>query len=80
MASPKELVLIGLGSMTHSIDMGQRHIQLPIGKTYTNAAGAHLVIAGTPANSHVVAPPGYYWLFAVSEEHVASKAKLVKIG
>ena len=78
-ALPKELVLVGLGSMTHSIDMGQRHIQLPIGKTYTTAAGAHLVIAGTPANSYV-APPGYYWMFAVSEAGVPSAAKLVKIG
>ena len=54
---PKELVLVGLGSMTHSIDMGQREVELPIGKTYTNANGVHLVITGAPANAHV-APPG----------------------
>lgn len=78
-AVPKELVLIGLGSMTHSIDMGQRQIELPIGKIYTNNTGIHRVIAGAPANGHV-APPGYYWLFAVSEAGVPSGAKLIKIG
>jgi hypothetical protein len=77
--APAEIVLIGLAAMTHSFDMNEREIQLAITKTYSNASGAHLNVVQAPANSHV-APPGHYWLFAVSAAGVPSKAKLVRIG
>ncbi|MGZ4682969.1 MAG: galactose oxidase-like domain-containing protein [Acidimicrobiales bacterium] len=76
---PSEVVLVGLGSMTHSFDSNQRYVQLPIGLNSTNASGASLVIAGAPANSHV-APPGYYMLFVLDANRVPSVAKIVHVG
>lgn len=77
--APSEVVLVGLGSMTHSFDTNQRYVQLPVGLNRTNANGASLVITGTPANSHV-APPGYYMLFVLDANRVPSVAKVVHVG
>lgn len=77
--APKEVVLLGLGAMTHSIDMGQREIQLPIKQTFTSSGGNTLTVATSPADTHV-APPGYYWLVGLSAAGVPSSAKLIKIG
>ncbi len=74
-----ELLLLGLGSMTHSFDLSQREVQLPIAKTYSNDQGARLSIVGAPANAHV-APPGYYWLYGLSASGAPSSAKLVHVG
>lgn len=74
---PAEVVLIGLGVMTHSFDMNQRSVQLPI--LYTGAyQGLNIAVFGTPANTRV-APPGYYMLFILDENRVPSVAKIVQL-
>jgi galactose oxidase len=76
---PSSAVLVGLGAQTHSFDEDQRYIQLPVGSVSTNASGQSLVIAASPANSHV-APPGYYMLFVLDANRVPSVATIVHIG
>lgn len=75
---PKEAVLVGLGSMTHSFDMNQRVVQLPVGAV-TGSNGNYTVIAGGPQNAFS-APPGYYMLFVIDENRVPSVAKMVRVG
>ena len=74
---PAEIVLIGIGAMTHSFDMNQRHIQLPI-----LASGVHqgnnYSIFGTPENARI-APPGHYMLFILDENHIPSVAKIIQV-
>jgi hypothetical protein len=76
---PSEVVLLGLGSMTHSFDTGQRSVQLPIGVTYSNDQGASLSVVGGPANAHV-APPGYYQLVVLDQARTPSLGRIVHIG
>jgi Domain of unknown function (DUF1929)/Glyoxal oxidase N-terminus len=66
-------VLIKLSSVTHSFNMGQRSVQLPIAGS--SAGGVTLK---APPNS-TVAPPGHYMLFVLSAG-VPSVAKIVKLG
>lgn len=77
---PAEFVLLSPASMTHSFDMNGRSVQIPLGRTFSTPDGtAHLSTVGAPANSHV-APPGTYWLFAVSAAGVPSAGVPVRIG
>jgi hypothetical protein len=68
---PAELVLVGLGSMTHSFDMNQRHVQLEILGTSAGTA-----MASAPPDP-MVAPPGYYMLFALDGRRTPSAARMV---
>ncbi|WP_404388309.1 galactose oxidase-like domain-containing protein [Humibacillus xanthopallidus] len=77
--TPSEVVLVALGSQTHSFDTGQRVVQLPIGVTYSRPDGAALSIVGTPVDSHV-APPGYYALVVLDGARTPSVAKVVHVG
>lgn len=74
-----EVQLIGLASMTHSFDAGQRAIQLPIGTTVTNQQGGALSVVGAPSDSHV-APPGYYLMYVLDANRVPSVARIVKVA
>lgn len=71
-ASIGQVTFIGLSSVTHGINMGQRINVL----RYTEATGSLSVTA--PANSRL-APPGYYLLF-ILKEGVPSPAKVVRIS
>jgi hypothetical protein len=77
--TPKEAVLVALGSMTHSFDQNQRVVQLPVGAVVPGANGAKVMIASGPSDEWS-APPGYYMLFAVDENRVPSVAKIVHVG
>src|SRR5262249_45940794 len=68
-----EAVMIGLGSMTHSIDMNQRAIQLQI---FAQFAGASVLVA--PPNAET-APPGYYMLFLLDAARTPSQAMIVRV-
>jgi hypothetical protein len=68
-----EVVLIGLGSMTHAFDMNQRYVQLA-----TPSQGANAVQVTGPADIQT-APPGYYMLFVLNERRVPSVAKFVRV-
>ena len=72
-----ELVLVALGSMTHSYDMNQRVVQVRI--LARGDYGQHSYqIAQAPASAEV-APPGFYMLFALDENRVPSLAKIVRL-
>jgi hypothetical protein len=69
-----EVVLLAVGSMTHSVDFSQRHIQLQIQGSYSGTTS----FLG-PANASV-APPGYYMLFVLDESRKPSVGKIVHLG
>lgn len=77
--TPLEVVLVGLGSQTHSFDTGQRVIQLPIGATFVRDDGAALSIVGAPPDAHV-APPGFYGLVVIDSARTPSVARILHIG
>jgi len=68
-----ELVLMGLGSMTHAFDMNQRYVQLA-----TPSQGATAVQVAGPANIQT-APPGHYMLFVLDQNRVPSVATFVRL-
>jgi hypothetical protein len=76
--APSGVVLVSLGSQTHSFDEDQRYVQLPVGRT-TKSGSTTTLIVGGPANSHL-APPGYYMLFVLDANRVPSVATIVHIG
>lgn len=68
-----EAVLISLGSMTHSIDMNQRNVQLQIISQDAGTATLRGPINGATA------PPGFYMLFILDDALTPSVAKIVKL-
>lgn len=72
-----EIVLVALGSQTHSYDMNQRHVQVPL-LANLPATGGNYAIAGGVAGPQVV-PPGHYMLFALDAQRVPSVAKIVQV-
>lgn len=72
-----EIVLVALGSMTHSYDMNQRVIQLPL--VYSGDYGEHSLQIGRAPVDAAVAPPGHYMLFALNGARVPSVAKIVTL-
>ncbi|HET7364745.1 MAG TPA: galactose oxidase early set domain-containing protein, partial [Burkholderiales bacterium] len=69
-----EVVLMGLGSMTHAFDTNQRYVQLA-----ATPQGAGLVQVSGPANVQT-APPGYYMLFVLNESRIPSVASFVRVA
>lgn len=67
-----EAALIGLGSMTHSFDSNQRHVQLAL----TPAAGGATIVGPRDART---APPGYYMLFVLGPSRTPSVARIVRV-
>lgn len=65
--------LIKLGSVTHSVDMDQRFMDLPFTTTGTTLQ------ATLPANVNRT-PPGHYMVFAINAAGVPSQAKVVRIN
>lgn len=75
----EEVVLMSLGSMTHSFDANQRYVQLEVDISIILPeinAGATLFKA--PPNSSV-APAGDYMLFAIDGNRVPSVSKMVHL-
>jgi hypothetical protein len=79
-----EAALMGLGSMTHSFDMSQRHVQLRLfnPKIIKCVDGEHdcydLYMIQAPTSKEM-APPGYYMLFILDESRVPSQGKIMKL-
>jgi hypothetical protein len=69
----REVVLIALGSMTHSIDMNQRYVELAI--LAQNGAATTVLAPSGPS----LAPAGYYMLFALDQDLTPSVAKIVHL-
>ena len=71
------LVLIKLGSITHSFDYGQTLADLKIEKYGQDNGEAHIKFK-TPENANLY-PPGYYMMFYVNGMGKPSIAKMVKL-
>lgn len=76
---PTEAVLVSLGSMTHSVDMDQRSIQIRSTVTRVSSNGTATVSLVGPASGRV-APPGDYMLFVLDANRVPSIAKIVRLS
>jgi Domain of unknown function (DUF1929) len=66
------VTLIALSSVTHSVNMNQRFMEL----AFTNSGNGLTVTA--PANANL-APPGTYMLFVLNAQGVPSVAKMIKM-
>jgi len=67
------VALIGLSTVTHSVNTGQRYV----GLGFTAGAGSLAVTAPIDGNH---APPGYYMLFVLSSAGVPSVAEIIRLG
>jgi hypothetical protein len=68
-------VLVKLGSVTHSFDVGQR--LAPLALLGPAAEGRLSLLA--PDNAHLY-PPGYYMLFCLDAAGTPSVARMVQLG
>ena len=67
------VVLMALGSETHSFDQNQRYVPL----VASRSSAGHLTVQA-PANS-TFAPEGDYLLFVLSDQGVPSEGRIVHI-
>lgn len=74
-SSITKVVLIRLGSATHSVDFDQRYLELSFTRTLPNP---DTLIVAAPAGA-LLAPPGYYMLF-ILDDGVPSVAKIVQLS
>jgi hypothetical protein len=72
-ANIASVALVGLASVTHTVDMNQRYVPLAFTK------GAGTLSVGIPSNANV-APPGPYMLFVVDANGVPSVASIVRLA
>ena len=72
-AGVTDAVLVGLGSMTHSFDSAQRHVQVAV-----SPLGNGIFTVTGPANRET-APPGYYMLFVLDAQRTPSVARIVRL-
>ncbi len=75
---PREVVLVALGSMTHSFDFDQRHVELALTKAQKLPSRPHELQVRAPANARV-APPGHYMLFVLDADRVPSVARILRL-
>src|SRR5262249_55317502 len=68
-----EVVLMGLGSMTHAFDSSQRYVQLA-----ATPQGADALPGNGPADVQTAAP-GYYMLFVLNQNRIPSVATFVRV-
>jgi hypothetical protein len=71
-AAITQISLIGLGSVTHAMDQGQRFMWL----TFSRQAGSVSVTAPASRN---LAPPGHYMLFLLNGNGVPSEARIIRL-
>jgi hypothetical protein len=79
---PGSLVLVKLGSVTHSFDNGQRLVDLAINTKQIDPQTKNTTISfNAPAETDAhFTPPGYYMLFYVNSAGKPSHAKIVQLG
>ncbi len=70
------VVLVKLGSVTHSFDYGQRLADLPVENVALGSESA--IKFRVPKNANLY-PPGYYMMFYLNELGKPSHAKMVKL-
>ncbi|WP_052108204.1 galactose oxidase-like domain-containing protein [Aerolutibacter daejeonensis] len=69
----RRVTLVKSGSVTHSLDMDQRFIELPF------AASSGELLATLPANPFET-PPGYYLVFIIDAQGVPSEAAMLRVA
>jgi hypothetical protein len=76
-----EAVLVGLGSMTHSVDMNQRHVELDLVPDKPVFDAVPGFSGGVMPPTVREAPPGYYMLFVLGAgpRRTPSVAKIVRV-
>ena len=67
--------LIGVGSVTHHFDYGQRYVELMV--RATSCVNGNVEVFPPP--NAFVAPPGYYLLFLVDWRGIPSTGSFVKV-
>jgi YVTN family beta-propeller protein len=72
-ADIRRVTLIKTGSVTHSVNMDQRFLEL----NFTSSSGTLFVDA---PDSAAITTPGYYLLFAIDAQGVPSRAKIMRIN
>jgi len=72
-AAIKKVALVGLSSVTHDVDPGQRYVPLKFA-----VSGTTLTVTGPPSGG--ATPPGYYMLFITDSSGVPSIAKMVQVA
>ena len=72
-ADIRRLTFVKTGSVTHSVNMDQRFIELP----FTASSGT-LFVQMTDKVTEM--PPGYYLMFAFNQHGVPSRAKIVRVN
>ncbi len=72
-ADIRRLTLVKTGSVTHSVNMDQRFLELP----FTASSGTLFV---QMTDNVTDAPPGYYLMFAFNQNGVPSRAKIVRVN
>lgn len=72
------LVLVKLGSVTHSFDYGQRLAELLIENVTVGDGGQYLIKFKAPENPNLY-PPGYYMMFYLNDLGKPSCAKIIKL-
>lgn len=68
------VVLIRLSTVTHSLNISQRYVELE----FVAGAGSELLVVAPPDGNH--APPGYYMLFILTADGVPSEAAILRLG
>lgn len=76
---PGSLVLVKLGSATHSFDNGQRLVDLTIQEQKPSGTDNNTSISFTAPTDDHFTPPGYYMLFYVNGAGKPSHAKIVQL-
>ncbi|MEX1023488.1 MAG: galactose oxidase early set domain-containing protein [Planctomycetota bacterium] len=66
--------LIGVGSVTHHFDYGQRLVELPVRTTTV-----HDELLVTPPPNDAMAPPGWYMLFLINQDGIPSQGAFVRV-
>jgi hypothetical protein len=72
-AAIRKVGLVGLSSVTHDVDQGQRYVPLRF-----TVSGTTLTVTGPPSGG--ATPPGYYMLFITDSSGVPSVAKMVQVA
>ncbi|HJV72569.1 PA14 domain-containing protein [Ideonella sp.] len=70
------VVLVKTGSVTHSVNMDQRFVELPF---RVDGSDPHRLYAQAPTHAGDV-PPGYYLLFVLDTAGVPSTARILNLG
>lgn len=71
----KKATLLGVGSVTHHFDYGQRYVELMVRETQCDSGNLEIL----PPVKSTLAPPGYYMLFLIDGFGLPSTGRLVKL-